>query len=99
MGFNCETLEVVNAILGDYAFKFHVRSKVDGFRWALVTVYGATQPEFKPDFLADPMRVCGDERLPILIGGDFNMIRRREGKIMIISMGGGHLCLMLSSRV
>jgi endonuclease/exonuclease/phosphatase family metal-dependent hydrolase len=45
-----------------------------------VAVYGAAQPEFKTDFLADLVRICGDERLPILLGGDFNIIRRREEK-------------------
>lgn len=57
-----------------------MQSKVDGFRWALIAVYGVAQPEFKPDFLADLVRICGDERLPLLVGGDFNIIRRREEK-------------------
>src|SRR3954468_10987240 len=48
--------------------------------WALVAVYGAAQPELKAEFLADFVRMCGDERLPILVGGDFNIIRRREEK-------------------
>ena len=65
-------------IMGDFAVKFRVRSKDDGFNWALVAVYGATQPELKPDFLADLVRICGSEQLPILVGGDFNIIRRRE---------------------
>ena len=45
-----------------------------------MAVYGAAQPEFKPEFLADLVRICGDERLPILVGGDFNIIRRKEEK-------------------
>ena len=66
--------------MGDFAVKFRVRSKVDGFDWALVAVYGVAQAEFKPDFLADLVRVCGSEQLPILVGGDFNIIRRRDEK-------------------
>ena len=46
-----------------------MRSKLDGFRWSLVAVYGAVQPEFKPDFLNDLVRICGDENLPLLVGG------------------------------
>jgi len=80
LGVNRETLEVGNVILGDFAVKFQVKSRADGFRWALVAVYGAAQPELKSAFLADMVRICGDERLPILVGGDFNMIRRREEK-------------------
>ena len=67
----CETLEVVNVAHGDYA-EFRVKSKLDGFRLALVVVYGAARPEIKPDFLPDLVRICGDKRLPILVGGDFN---------------------------
>nr|XP_040242573.2 uncharacterized protein LOC120962756 [Aegilops tauschii subsp. strangulata] len=66
--------------MGDFAVKFRVRSKEDGFNWALVAVYGAAQPELKPDFLADLVRMCGSEQLPYLVGGDFNIIRRREDK-------------------
>ena len=58
-----------------------------------MAVYGATQPELKPDFLADLVRVCGNEQLPILIGGDFNIIRRREEKTMITLTADGRLCL------
>ena len=80
LGGNCESLEVLDVFWGEFAVKFHVRSKADGFRWALVAVYGAAQPELKSDFLADLVRICGDDSLPILVGGDFNIIRRREEK-------------------
>jgi hypothetical protein len=68
LGVKCESLEVLNVVYGDFAVKFRVRSKVDGFRWALAAVYSAAQPKFKLDFLADLVRICGDERLPILVG-------------------------------
>ena len=61
-------LEVRNVVVGDFAVKFRVRSKIDGFQWALVAVYGAAQPELKPKFLADLVRICGNEQLPILVG-------------------------------
>ena len=76
----CETLEVLNVVHGDFAVKFRVRSKIDGFRWALVAVYGAAQPELKPEFLANLVRICGDERLPISVGGYFTIIKRQEEK-------------------
>ena len=71
LGVRCEVLEVINVVWGDFAVKFWVRLKLDGFRWSLVAVYGEAQPELKPDFLADLVRICGDETLPILVGGDF----------------------------
>ena len=80
LGVRCETLEVLNVVRGDFAVMFRVRSKVDGFRWALIDVYGAAQSELKPYFLADLVRICSDGTLPILVGGDFNIIRRRDEK-------------------
>ena len=80
LGVRCDSLEVRSVVMGDFAVKFRVRSKADGFNWVLVVVYGAAEPELKPEFLADLVRICGFEQLPILVGGDFNIIRRREEK-------------------
>ena len=76
----CEALEEINVVRGDFAVMFRVRYKLDGFRWSLVAVYRAAQPELKPDFLADLVRICADERVPVLVGGDFNIIKRRDEK-------------------
>jgi hypothetical protein len=43
----------------------------------LVAVYGAAQDEQKPDFLAELVRMCEDEHLPLIVGDDFNIIRRK----------------------
>ena len=67
-------------VQGDFSVKFRIRSEIDGFRWALVVVYGAAQPELMAEFLADLVRICGDESLPILVRGHFNIIRRQEEK-------------------
>ena len=68
LGVRCEVLEVRSVVMGDFVVKFRVRSKADGFNWALVAVYGATPPEHKPEFLDDLVRICGPEQLPILVG-------------------------------
>ena len=57
-----------------------------------MAVYGAAQPELKAEFLADLVRICGSEQLPLLVVGDFNIIRRREEKIMMTLTAGGRLC-------
>ena len=58
----------------------HLRNKEDGFQWILVAVYGAAQPAYKDKFLTELVKACSKETLPILIGGDFNIIRRSEEK-------------------
>jgi hypothetical protein len=45
-----------------------------------VAVYGAAQDRHKPSFLAELVRVCENETLPLMVGGDFNIIRRQEEK-------------------
>jgi hypothetical protein len=71
---------VQNIVAGDRCVKFYVESKSDHFRWALVAVYGVAQNEHKPEFLAELVRICEEEPLLILVGGDFNIIRRKEEK-------------------
>ena len=97
MGINQESFEVESIIDGDYYIKFVLRNKVDGFRWALLSVYGAAQEEHKENFLSELVRACtscGD--LPFLVGGDFNIIRNPSKKKTIQDIiTSGLFCLML----
>jgi hypothetical protein len=65
---------------GDFCVKLHIKCKRDGFEWILVPVYGAAQDAHKAEFLAELVRICEAETLPMLVGGDFNIIRKREEK-------------------
>jgi hypothetical protein len=60
---------------GEFFVKFRVRDKERDFKWVLVAVYGAAQPEFKESFLTELVHSCNHERLLLCIGGDFNIIR------------------------
>ena len=82
--------------MGDFAVKFQVRSKADGFNWALVAVYGAAQPELKPEFLADLVRICGSEQLPILVGAISTSSEDVRRRTMIALMGDGRSSLISS---
>lgn len=44
-------------------------------KWNLLIVYGAAQEEKKIDFLTELAQFCSLNSDPILIGGDFNIIR------------------------
>jgi exonuclease III len=65
---------------GDYCVKLSITSKVDGFEWLLVSVYGAAQDKNKYEFLAELVRTCESETLPMLLAGDFNILRKPEDK-------------------
>ena len=70
MGINQDCFEVENIVNGDYHIKFVLRNKIDGFRWALLSIYGTAQEENKENFLSELVRACtccGD--LPFLVGG------------------------------
>ena len=76
MGKNQGCFEIENIEDGDYHINFLIKNKVDGFRLALLSVYGAAQEEHREHFLSELVRACtscGD--LPFLVGGDFNIIR------------------------
>jgi exonuclease III len=45
-----------------------------------VPVYGAAQDAQKSDFLAELVRMCDSQDLPMMVGGDFNIIRKKEEK-------------------
>jgi hypothetical protein len=60
--------------------KFHLATKSDNFEWSMVFVYGAAQDAQKGEFLAELVHMCENDPLPIMVGGDFNIIRRQEEK-------------------
>ena len=80
IGINSATLQVRNVEAGDFCVKLSIRSKGDCFDWVFVSVYGTAKDAQKHAFLAKLARICEKESLPMLVGGDFNMIRKPEEK-------------------
>jgi hypothetical protein len=54
---------------GDFHVKLHILNKLGNFTWSFVAVYGASQEEFKIDFLREMVNLAKDNPYPILIGG------------------------------
>jgi hypothetical protein len=46
----------------------------------IINVYGPAQHEFPLDFIQGLSRFCTDELLPILMEGDFNLIRSNRDR-------------------
>lgn len=49
-------------------------------KWNLLVVYGAAHEENKVEFLAELSKFCDENKEPILVGGDFNIIRYAKEK-------------------
>jgi hypothetical protein len=52
-----------------------LRHRTSNFRWELITMYGPAQHDRSQDFISELSWKCIYSNLPMVIGGDFNMIR------------------------
>jgi exonuclease III len=80
LGVNIENFDVQGVALGNFHVKLHLKNKIDNFEWVLVAVYGAAQDEEKSIFLQELVQTCRVENLPIMVGGNFNIIRSPREK-------------------
>jgi len=65
---------------GDYMLVANVLDKNLNKRWSLVNVYGPTHDESRDNFLAELANFCFKTKYPILMGGDFNILRFSSDK-------------------
>jgi hypothetical protein len=80
LGVNLDVLDVGSIDDEDFFVKFSLRDRKSDFKWVLVAVYRAAQPEFKESFIIELVQACSNEKLPLCIGGDFNIIRNSSEK-------------------
>jgi hypothetical protein len=89
LGVNMDLMDIGSIDDGDFFVKFRLRDRRNGFKWVLVAVYGVAQPEFKESFLAEMVRSCRSEKLPLCIGGISTLCGTAVKRIMIILMKDG----------
>jgi hypothetical protein len=75
LGIDLQIYDIGAIDEGEFYVEFHLCNKADNYKWALVLVYGPAQKERKERFLAELVNTCRHENLPLLIGGDFNILR------------------------
>jgi hypothetical protein len=83
LGVNLDVLDVGSIDDRDFFVKFSLRDRKDDFKWVLLAVYGAAQPEFKESFLPKVVQLCDNEKLPLCIGGILILFEIAMKKIMI----------------
>jgi endonuclease/exonuclease/phosphatase family metal-dependent hydrolase len=64
----------------NFVLMFKLRNKEDNFEWKMLVVYSAAQESEKESFLSELARLCDSESVPLLVGGDFNIIRNQKEK-------------------
>jgi exonuclease III len=83
VGVKIDVLEVEDNTQGEYSILITIRNRMSNYRWNLVIVYGPAQHDFSPDFIQELNNICSNSRrggLPIVLGGDLNLIRNEAEK-------------------
>jgi hypothetical protein len=70
LGIDLEVYDIGAIDEGDFYVKFHLCTKDDSVKWALIAVYGPVQVDLKEQFLTEMVHMCSHEELPILIQGN-----------------------------
>lgn len=60
---------------GEFMLQMNLWDKINRVKWNLLVVYGSAHDDRKMDFLSELSSFCSKNKEPILIGGDFNIIR------------------------
>jgi hypothetical protein len=80
VGFDADILDVREKELGEFMIRILVVHKENGFIWNFINVYGADQADQKQKFLSEFSSFCSKCIHPVLIGGDFNILRKDSDK-------------------
>jgi hypothetical protein len=75
MGIKEDSYEMEDTDIGDFYVSMVVRQRAPNYRREMVIVYGPVQHDKSRDFIAELSRKCMMATLPLVFGGDFNLIR------------------------
>lgn len=75
-----ELAQVVAEDQGEFFQSVKLSMTADGFEWMLFNIYGPAHDDRKREFLDELLMKVQETDLPMLLGGDFNLVRRIEEK-------------------
>jgi hypothetical protein len=90
-----ERFDVGSFKKGEFMIQVNLWDKMLKFKWNLLVVYGAAQDENKIAFLTEHSRFYASNKEPLLVGGDFNVIRYLKEKIICLVFIDTPSCLTL----
>ena len=74
-GVNLDRFEVIKFVEGAFTVNAIVNDKKEKRTLSLVTVYGPAHEEGRETFLAELAQICSTNVYPMILGGDFNILR------------------------
>lgn len=74
-GINLDRFDIISVEVGTFSIASLVLEKKTNKKFKLVTVYGPAHDDKKELFLSELSNVCSSHSHPMLIGGDFNILR------------------------
>jgi exonuclease III len=80
VGVRDDKFEVISSSTGTYFVSIILSDKSNSCMWQLVMVYGTAYADLKMDFFAELHVIMESCSLPILLGGDFNLVRNASEK-------------------
>nr|XP_040245223.1 uncharacterized protein LOC120964531 [Aegilops tauschii subsp. strangulata] len=80
LGVKDDTFEVGGMDRGEFFVGMDVFKRALNFKWDIVIVYGPADHRRSETFLAELRRKVAAAQLPVVVGGDFNLLRSPEGK-------------------
>lgn len=80
VGANANLFTLTPGELLDFSISVMLFNKVIGFAFKLIAVYGSPYEEGKQAFIDELHKVMGSWQGPMMIGGDFNLVRSINDK-------------------
>lgn len=78
LGVDVEGFEIENSIKYTHFIGFLIRNRLSNFRFWVLNVYGPAQHDLSEDFINELYEFSAKVELPIVMGGDFNLIRNNK---------------------
>lgn len=77
-GVKLDEFEIEQDFSDTFFLALLVRNKKTNYRFWIINVYGPAQHNLSEDFLQSLRDFCDNQSLPILMGGDFNLIKNNN---------------------
>ncbi|XP_073358182.1 uncharacterized protein [Aegilops tauschii subsp. strangulata] len=80
LGVKDATFEVGGMDRGEFFISMEIFERALNFKWEVIIVYGPANHSRSPTFLAELQQKISASPLPVVVGGDFNLIRSPDEK-------------------